>query len=467
MFESSKIEYGTLLLNSNLSPIDTRGIPQHLSIGGESVPTLEVGDVERDNPELTVQTIETLKGGGTKMLSWMTQKLRKAAEAFYVSADGHARIERQSRETSQRDLSQAEVMNDSEMESMPMEFESTAAHSEDCPRNKKPIRPSAPENQDDSSIATSGDAWARIGRMVQNWGVSSAMVEDHEADIAEAIVQMMKKEQDRAQTSQKADALRATNAVYETQRYANTTVAELAGDQKNKTITRKLKETLGIGQPLAKVHFTREFKQVDTELARIDPAIIEAKKAEDHKPVVHQMKSNTPGVEAEQQSRPITFEGGKKCWEGNRSRYASVSRSKTQGLGTRSGQTRSENCGLRSSESLKDDHGDETFSEDTSDGGVALDEKQAFDGYAVMDDFQSTDEDEPGREETGNDHEQSYITDEEDALSSEEEYEYVDNGGFNMNDICVALGDDTLEEERFARLRKGYMHVLESTLGLI
>ena len=468
MFESSKIEYGTLLLNSNHSPIDTRGIPQHLSIGGESVPTLEVGDFERDNPKLTVQTIETLKGGGTKMLSWTAQKLRKAAEAFYVSADGHARIERQSRETSQRGLSQAEVMNDSEMKSMPMEFESTAAHSEDCPRNKKAIRPSAPENQDDSSIATSGDAWARIGRMVQNWGVSSAMIEDHEADIAKLIVQMMKKEQDRAQTSRKADVLRATNAVYETQRYADITVAELAGDQINETATRKLKETLGIGQPLTKAQLTRKFTLVDTDLARLDPAIIAAKKGAKPKPVIYQTSSNTPYVELGQQNRPITFEGGKKwCGEGNRSRNTSVSQSKTQALGTPSRQTRSGNCELRSSRPLKNEHDDETsFSEDASDGGVALGAEQAFAGYAVMDDFQSTKEDEPSVEEMGYDYEEPYITDEDDGLSSEEEYEYVDNGGFNMNDICVALGDDTLEEERYARLRRGYMHVLESTLGL-
>ena len=141
-----------------------------------------------------------------------------------------------------------------------------------------------------------------------------------------------------------------------------------------------------------------------------------------------------------------------------------VSRSKTQALGTPSRQTRSGNCESRSSRPLKDEHDDETlFSEDTSDGGVALDAKQAFGGHAVMDD----NEDEPSRKEMGYDYEESYITDEDDALSSEEEYEYVDNGGFNMNDMCAGLGNDTLDEERFARLRRGYMHVLESTLGLM
>ena len=444
IFESSKTEDGTPVLEYNRRPIHTREVPQ----------TLEVGNVEGDDPELTVPTIDTLEDRGSKLLSWMAQKLRKAAEAFYVSTDGHPRIERQSREMSQRDLSQAKVMDDTGMESMPMEFESKVEHSEDCPRNKKPNRPSTPENQDDSSIATSGDAWARIGRMVQNWGVPLAMIEDYEADIAELIVQMMKKEQDRAQTSRKADVLRATNAVYETQRYADITVAELAGDQINETATRKLKETLGIGQPLTKAQLTRKFTLVDTDLARLDPAIIAAKKAENPKSVIYQTSSNTPDVALGQQNRLITFGGGKKrCGEGNRSRNASVSRSKTQALGTPAGQTRSMDGGLRPFGPLKDEHGDETlFSEDTSDGGVALDTKQSLDGYAVMDDFQSRNEDEPSREEIGYDYEESYITDEDDALSSEEEYEYVDNGDFNMNDICVALGDDTLEEERFARL---------------
>ena len=465
--ESSKTEDGTPVLEYNRSPIHTREVPQHSFIGAEIVPTLEVGNVEGDDPELTVPTIDTLKGRGTKLLSWMAQKLREAAEAFYVSADGHPRIERQSREMSQRDLSQAKAMDDAGKKSTPMEFKSKLEHSEVCPRNKKPNRPSTPENRDDSSIATSGDAWIRIGRMVQNWGVPLAMIEDHEADIAEFIVQTLKKEQDRAETSQKADALSAMKTVCETQRYADTTVVELAGDQTNGTITRKLKETLGIGQPLAKAQLTREFKPVDTELARLDPAIVAAKKADDHKPVVHQMYFNTPGVEAEQQNRPTTLERGKKCWGDNRFRNASVSRSKTQALGAHSEQTRSGDCGLRSAGPLKDEQDDETLSsEDASDGGVALEPKQAFDGYAKMDDLQSTDEDEPGREETGNGHEESYNTDEDNALSSEEEYEYVDNGGFNVNDICVALGDDTLDEERFARLRRGYVHVLESTLGL-
>ena len=458
IFESSKTEDGTPVLKYSPSPMHTREVPQHSFIGAEIVPTLEVGNVEGDDPELTVPTIDTLKDRGTKLLSWMAQRLRKAAEPFYVSTDGHPRIERQ-----------AKAMDENGMEPMPMKFESELEHSEDCPRNNKPIRPSAPEHQDDSSIVTSGDAWARIGRMVQNWGVSSAMIEDHEADIAELIVQLMKNEQDRAETSQKADALRATNAVYETQRYADTTVAELAGDQTKETITRKLKETLGIGQPLAKAQLTGEFTLVDTDLARLDTAIIAAKKAENPKPVIYQTSSNTPDVELGQQNRPITSEGGKRWYGGcNRSRNTSVSRSKTQALGTPAGQARSMDGGLRPFGPLKDEHGDETlFSEDTSDGGVALDPKQAFDGYAVMNNFQSRDEDEPSREEIGYDYEESYITDEEDALSSEEEYEYVDNGGFNMNDICVALGDDTLEEERFARLRKGYMHVLEGTLGLM
>ena len=464
-FESSKVEDGAPLLNSNHSPIHITGISRHPFIGTEVVTTLEVGNVEGDNPELTVQTFDTLKGRGAKLLSWMAQKLQKAAEPFYVSANGHARIEQRSSGTSQRDLTEAKAMDDTGMESMPMKFESKLEHSEDCPRNKKPNRSSTPENQADSFIATSGDAWARIGRMVQNWGVPLAMIEDHEADIAELIVQTLKKEQDRAETSQKVDALRATNTLYETQTFDNTTVAELGGDQINETITRKIKETLGIGQPPAKAHLPRELKPVETELARLDPAIIAAKKADKHKPVIHQTSSNTP---AEQQDRPITFEGGKKwCGEGNRFRNASVSRRVTQALGTPSRQTRSGNCELRSSRPLKDEHDDETlFSEDTSDGGVALDTKQSLDGHAVMDDFQSRNEDEPSREEIAYNYEQSYITDENDVLSSEDEYEYVDNGGFNMNDICVALGDDTLEEERFARLRRGYMHVLESTLGL-
>ena len=469
ILESSKFEDGTPLISSNFSPIHTRGIPQHSSIKAKIVPTLEVGNVKGDNPERTVQTFDTLKGRGTKLLSWMAQKLREAAEAFYVSADGHARIEQRRSKTSQRDLAQAKAMYDSKVEPTPMNLESKLEHSEDCPRNKKPIRASTPENQDDSSMATSGDAWARIGRMVQNWGIPLAMIEDHEADIAELIVQKMKEGQDRAQTPQKADALRATNATYETQRDADIAVAELAGDQIYETTTRELKKALGIGPPLAKAQSTREFKPVDMEIARLDPAIIAAKKSADPKAGAHQMGSNPPSVGAEQLNKFTTFEGSKKlCWEGNRFGNASASRNETQALGTPSGQTRGEDCELRSSGPLKDEHGNETLSsEDTSDGGVALDAKQAFAGYAVMDDFQGMNENESSREGIGHYYEQSYITDENNALSSEEEYPCVDNGGFNMNDICVGLGEDTLDEERFNRLRMGFVHVLECTLGLI
>lgn len=350
-----------------------------------------------------------------------------------------------------------------------MEFESELEHSEDCPRNKKPVRTSTPENLDDSPIASSSDVWVRIGRMVQNWGVPSAMIEGHEADIAEFIVQMMKNEQDRAQTSRNADVLRVTDAAPETQRYADITVAVLAGDQPNETTTRELQNALGTEPPLAKARPTRKFKPVDMEIARLDPAIVAAKKFADPRAEAHHMDFDSSIVGAEQLYKYTSFEGGKKwSWKGNMSRNALVSRSKTQALGAPSGQTRSGNCGLMSSGLLKDEHGDESlFSEDTSDGGVALDTKQAFGGCAVIDAFQSMNEDEPSREETGYYYEQSYTTNEDDALSSEEDYACVDNGGFNMNDICVGLGDDTLDDERFDRLRKGFMHVVENILGPI
>ena len=68
--------------------------------------------------------------------------------------------------------------------------------------------------------------------------------------------------------------------MYETEKYADITVAELAGDQPNETVTRKLKETLGIGPSLAKAESIREFKPVDMEIASLDPAIIAAKKSD-------------------------------------------------------------------------------------------------------------------------------------------------------------------------------------------
>ena len=111
---------------------------------------------------------------------------------FYVNADGHAKIEQRCRETSQSGLIHANPGNESKVELPSMTPESRLEHSKDCPRNKKPIRLSTPENEEKSAIASSGDVWARIGRMVQNWGVPSAMIEEHEADIAEMIVQTMK-----------------------------------------------------------------------------------------------------------------------------------------------------------------------------------------------------------------------------------------------------------------------------------
>ena len=198
IFGSSKIEDETPLLISNCSQIHTREIPQHPSLTTEIVPISELGNAKGDNSELTEQKSDTLRGRGTRLLSWMAQKLRDAAEVFHVSADRVARIEQRSHEMSRSDLSQAKAMSDSRMEPTPMEFESKLEHSDDCPRNKKPIRPSTSEDQNDSSTASPGDVWARIGQMVQNWGVSSAMMEGHEADIAEFIVQTAKKEQDRA-----------------------------------------------------------------------------------------------------------------------------------------------------------------------------------------------------------------------------------------------------------------------------
>ena len=543
ILESSKDEDGLQMLISTCSPIHTMGFTQHPSIRAETVLNLDEGNVKGDHSERTVQASDTIKIRGTKLLSWMAQKLREVAEPFYVSADGHARIERRSHETGQRGLARAKARDDPMLESTPMKFKSKLKHSEDYPRNKKPMRPSTSDNLNDLSIASSGDVWARIGRMVQNWGIPSAMIEDYEADIAELIVQTMKKEQDRAQKSPNANALRATNAVYETQRYADSTVAELAGDQTYEKTTRELKKAFGIGPPLAKAQFTREFKPVDMELARLDPAIIAAKKSDDRKPVIHQKTTDTPSAgeeklnkttaseksqllafpercyemrsrdaefaEVENHTAParqsgfvhnkglpsirdqgrankdVQIEGSNAfpldisssrdsrvnhkeyCWEDSKRSNALMSQIETPASSTSSGKKGIGDRGLRSSRPLKDENGDEAlFVEDTSDGGVALDAKQAFAGYAVTDDFQSMNEDEPSREKIGYYYE-SYVRDKNNALSCEEEYTCVDNGGFNMYDICVGLGEDTLDEERFDRLRRGFVHVLESTLGLI
>ena len=85
----------------------------------------------------------------------------------------------------------------------------------------------------------------------------------------------------------------------------------------------------------------------------------------------------------------------------------------------------------------------------------------------VMDDSQSMNKNKLSREEISYNYERSFAADENNALSFNEEFVCVDNGGFNMNDICVGLGEDTLDEERFDRLRMGFMQVLESTLGVI
>ena len=534
LLESSKTEDEPHMISSNCSPLSLEAITRHASTAVETIPTSDEGDDRAQNPERIVQSFDTLRGRGSKLLSWMAHKLREAAEAFYVNADGHAKIEERRRERSLSDLTHAKPRNDSKMEAMPTSSGSELEHSKECPRNKKPIRPSTPENEKDSSIASSGDVWARIGRMVQHWGVPSAMIVDHEADIAELIVQTMKEEQNRIENSEKADALRATNAVYETERYADIAVAELAGAQIKETVTRKLKETLGIGRPLAEAQLIGKFKPVDMELARLDPAIIAAKKSDDQKPVVHNIYSNILGVrttklekhtvsekpqasavaerydeirnrvaeisdmevhsaKAQQkgfahskglplttgQRRPtkgIEIEGGnafpyaesssyelkgiheKRCWEGNRPRNTSVSRDGTQGSSTASG--------LDSSGPLRDGHFYEAlFSKATSGGGVPLAAKQASGGNMVMVDFQRMNENEPSREGISHDYEGSFTTNLYDAQSFNEDYVFTDNGNFNMNDICVGLGADTLDEERFDRLRMGYMQVLGSTLG--
>ena len=538
MLESSKTEDGTHMLDYNCSPPQSEGIAQHTFVRADTVPIADEGDDKGENLKRTVQGSATLRGRGIKLLSWMAQKLRKAAEVFYVSADDHARIEQQSRETSPSHLARAKAMDDAKVELPSMTIESEFEHSKECPRNKKPIRPSTPGSKDSSAIASSGDVWARIGCMVQNWGVPSAMIEEHEADIAEMIVQTMKQEQNRAEVSRKADALGAPNVVYETEIHAHRAVAESTGElargQINETIARKLKETLGIGPPLAEAHSVREFKPVDMELARLDPAIIAAKKFDDQKSVVHHIKSNTRGLVAETLKKPtasrelqllavperfdkmrsriaensevenhtaqaqqdrfahnkripstqgqeyatkgIQIESGnafphgissfyqpkaipkKRYWEGNRPRNTSVSRNGTQASTTPSG--------LTSSGPLKDGH-EALFSEDTSYGGVLLGAKQIFGGNMVMDDSQSMNKNKLSREEISYNDERSFAADENNALSFNEEFVCVDNGGFNMNDICVGLGEDTLDEERFDRLRMGFMQVLESTLGVI
>lgn len=538
VLESSKTEDGPHIINASHNPLHPGGVLQHPSTRAETIPTLDEEDDEGENSGRTMQGSHTLKGRGSKLLSWMARKLRKAPEAFYVNAAGHL-----SRETSQSDLAPASMTPEPELE-----------HSKECPRNKKPIRPSAPEdeghsaiassghvrhptpgNQDDSSIASSGDVWARIGRMVKDRGVPSAMIVGHEAEIAEMIVQTMKDEQNRAEKPQKAEALKAIDAVSETERYADITVPEpagqSAGNHSNETMARKLKETLGIGPSLAEAHSIKEFKPVDMELARLDPAIIAAKKSDYQKPVVHQRNANIPNVGAKEPNKPtaskkeqwlaiperndkmrsggaeisevenhtaqtqqkrfahseglpstraqagstkdIQIEGGnafpheksssydlkcileKRSWGGNRPRNTSVARNGTQGSTAPSGP-------------LKDGHCDEILlSEDTRYGGVLLDTKQALGRNVVMVDSQSVNENEPSREEVGYNYEQSFITNEYDAESFDKENVFIDNGGFNMNDICVGLGEDTLDEERFDRLRMGFMQVLQSTLGLI
>ena len=538
MLESSKTENGTHMLNTNCNLPESAGVPQHTSVRADTVPILEEGDDEGETSERTVQGSDTLKGRGSKLLSWTAHKLREAAEVFYVNPGGHAKIEDWRRERSPSDLARARAMDDAKAELPSMTTESELEHSKDCPRNKKPIRPFILGHEDHSAIARPGDVWARIGRMVQNRGVPTTMIEDHEADIAEVIVQMMKAGQNRAGKSRKTDGLRAMNVVSEMARYTGIIVAkpagQSAGNHSNETMA-KLKEILGAGPSLAEAHSVREYKHVDTELARLDPAIIAAKKSNDQKPGVHEMNSNTlcvgaetpgkvtasdkskllavaerydgirsrvaeiPDMEAlsakaqhigaahskglprkgqEHATKYIQTEGGhvfpydksisdqvegnrqKRCHEGNRPKKTSIFLAGTQGSSARSR--------LRSSGPLKDGHGDETLlSEDISHGGVLLGTKQAFSGNIIMDDFQKMNQNVPSREEIGYDNERSFTTNDHDANSSNEEYVFIDNGGFNMNDICIGLGEDTLSEERFGRLRMGFMQVLESTLGLV
>ena len=536
ILESSETEDEPHMLNAIRNPLYPGGIPQHPSNGAETIPNLHGGSDKSESSERTVQVFNTFIGIGANLLSWMAHKLREAAEVFYVTAGGYAETEQRSGETSQSDLAHAKLRNDSKVEPTPMELESELEHSKDCPRNKKPIRPFTPENEEGSSMASSADVWARIGRMVQNWGVTSAMIEEHEVDIAEMIVQTMKQGNKRFGKLEKADALRATNAVYETEKHADITVAELAGDQSKETVTRKLDETLNIGPPLAKAEYIREFKPVDMEIARLDPAIIAAKKSDYQKPVVHESNNIIPIIGAEQLNKPMaprtpqelagpekydgilswvaeisagevhtakvqqkgfahskglasrrgqehatrnvqikagnTFPYNKSssyqvkelhkehCREGSRPRNTSVSRTGTRGSSAASG--------FRSSGPLKDGHGDEAlFSKATSGGGVPLAAKQASGGNMVIVDFQSMNENELSREGISYSYEGSFSTNEYDAESSNKEYLFIDNGGFNMNDICVGLGEDTLDEERFGRLRMAFMQVLESTLGLI
>ena len=529
ILESSKLEDEPHVLNSSCSPLSPERIPQHASIRAETAPTSVEGDEKGESYERTVYGCDALKGRGAHLLSWMAQKLREAAEAFYVSADGHAEVERRSRELSQSDLAHANGEPGFKVEPMPMNFEPELEPSKDCPRNKKPIRTKIPEDQGDSSIAGSGDVWAGIGRMVQNRGVPSAMIMGHEAEIAEIVVQTMKREQNKAENSEKPEALKAMNAVYKTERYADITEAESSREGTSEMFARKLKERLGIGPSLAEARFIKEFKPVDMELARLDPAVIAAKKSDYQKPVVHERNANIPIVEAEQHNKSMAprtpqelpgperydgirsrvaensevegqpqirtqervtiytqIDGGNalpigesfsyevngvhegRYWECKRPRNSPVSRNKTQASSTSYGKIGIRDTRLRSSGPRKDGRGDKIlFSKDTSDGGVPLDTKQAYGRNMVMDGSQSMKENELSLEEIGYNHELSFTTDENDAESSNKEYLYIDNGGFDMNDICVGLGEDTLDEERFDRLRMGFMQVLESTLGLI
>ena len=538
LLESLKTEDEPPMLDAIRNPLYPGGIPRHPSNGAETVPDLY--DEEDENSGRTMQGSDSLKSRGANLLSWMAHKVREAAEVFYVNPDGHAETEQRRREMSTTDLARARAISDAKVDISSMTINPELEHSKDCPRNKKPMRPSTPETEDSSAIVSSGDVWARIGRRVQNWGVPSAMIEEHEADIAELIVQTMKEKQNKAEKLKKVNASKSADAVYETERYAGNTVAESikesAPGQSNETIARKLKETLGIGPPLAEAHPIRKFKPVDMEIAKLDPAIIAAKKSDNRNPVVPNIYTNTPAVGATKpekrtalersrmlavpegydkkrrgvvegpeveihtvqtqrngfvntkgppwirvQGRAIEdtqIEGGKGNpqyiinpyehkdvhkkgrGKGNELGNTSVSRNGTRGSNTPSRP--------KASEPLKDGHGDKALiDDDISDGGVPLGTKKASGGKMVMDDLRRMNENEPSREEIGHACDQPLPTVENNALSVDEGYVCVDKGGFNFNDICVGLGDDTLDEEQFDRLRTGFMQVLESTLGLI
>ena len=76
----------------------------------------------------------------------------------------------------------------------------------------------------------------------------------------------------------------------------------------------------------------------------------------------------------------------------------------------------------------------------------------------------SEDNDEDSGEDDGEADNDGGSNDEEEA--DEEEEVEIDEGGFNMHDICVALGNGTLDQERLDRLHRGFIRLMEWQMGV-